>query len=242
MNAGCLVFIALAPVVHQRLPAGFGAAMFLAGSIRALLLGSLMLFPRLGRPGSHVLSGLAHVPLRAVDLPSASSSASAECGFVALAEILRGAFLVPLLVALRRSSLPAASVTAGLLAATLLTATLLTASLLIWRSAFALLGLAGPALSVLSLPFLPAWLLSVFGLLVGPHGCLCLTGALPPFILPSLGLWVLLRLTALVTAPFLLLISQISLFLFLCAFTWHFVLSFYYLAICCSKNAGEAIR
>ena len=218
MNAGRLVFIALAPVVHQRLPAGFGAAMFLAWSIRALLLGSLVLFAWL-RPASHVLSGLAHVPLAAVDLPAGASSASAECGVVALAEILRRAFLVPLLVALRRSRLLAASVTAGLL----------TARRLVWRPAFALLRLAGPALRVLSLPFLPAWLLPVFALLVGPHGCVCATGFLPPVIPPSFLRRILLRLTALVMAPFLLLISHVALFLFLCGFTWHLVLSFHYL-------------
>ncbi len=101
MNAGRLVFIAFAPVVHQRLPAGFGSAMFLAWTIRPLLLGSLVLFAGLGRPCSHVLSGLAHVPLCAVDLSSGASSAFAECGVVALAEILRGAFSLPLLVTLR---------------------------------------------------------------------------------------------------------------------------------------------
>jgi len=226
----CLVFIALAPVVHQRLPAGFGAAMFLAWSIRALLLGSLVLFEWLC-PGSHVLSGLAHVPLCAVDLSSGASSASAECGVVALAEILLRAFSVPLLMALRRSSLLAASVTAALL----------TASLLVWRSAFSLLGLTGAALSVFALPFPSAGLLSVFTLLLGPHGCVCVTGALPPFILPSFLVWILLRLTALVMAPFLLLISHVGLFLLLCGFTWHFVLSFDYLPPCCSENAAEAI-
>jgi len=227
MNAGCLVFIALAPVVHQRLPARFGSAMFLAWPIRALLLGSLLLFPWLGRSCSHVLSRLAHVPLRAVDLPAGASSAFAECGTVALAEILRGAFSAFLLVALRRNSLLAAG--------------LLTASLLTGCSALALLGLAGPALSVFSLPFLPAWLLSVFTLLVGPHGCVCATGALPPVIPSSFLLWVLLRLSALVVALFLLLISWLGLFLFFCGFTWHFVLSFHNLALCCSENAGEAI-
>jgi hypothetical protein len=189
--------------------------MFLAGPIRALLLGTLVLFSRLGRPGSHVLSRLAHVPLRAVDLPAGASSAFAERGVAALAEILRRAFSVPLLAVLRRSSLLAASVTPGLL----------TARLLVWRSAFALLGLAGPTSRVFSLPFLPVWLLSVFALLVGPHGCVCATGALPPVIPPSFLLWALLRLPALVMAPFLLLISHVGLLLFLCAFTWHFLSS-----------------
>jgi hypothetical protein len=206
--------------------------MFVAGAIRALLLGALVLFPWLGRPRFHVLSRLAHVPLRAVDLPAGASSAFAECGFVALAEILRGAFPVSLLVALRRDSL---------LTACVLTATLLTACLLTRRSALALLGLTGPALSVFSLPFLPAWLLSVFARLVGPHGCVGVTGALSPVIPSSFLLWVLLRLSALVVAPFLLLISWLGLFLFFCGFTWHFVLSFHYLALCCSENAGEAI-
>ena len=230
MNAGRLVFIAFAPVVHQRLPAGFGPAMFLAWTIRPLLLGSLVLFAWLC-PGSHVLSRLAHVPLCAVDLPAGASSASAECGVVALAEILRGAFSLSLLVTLGWDSLLAASVSAALL----------TASLLVWRSAFSLLGLTGAALSVLPLPFLSAGLLSVFTLLLGPHGCVCVTGALPPFISPSFLLWILLRLTALVMALFLLLISHVGLFLFFCGFTWHFVLSFDYLAPCCSENAGEAI-
>ena len=186
MNAGFLVFIALAPVVHQRLPARFGSAMLLAWSIRALLLGTLVLFPWLGRACFHVLSRLAHVPLRAVDLPAGASSAFAECGVVALAEILRGAFPVSLLVALRRDSLLAAT----LLAAGLLAASLLAASLLTRCSALALLGLAGPALSVFSLPFLPAWLLSVLTLFLGPHGCVCITGGLPPVIPSSLLLGV----------------------------------------------------
>src|SRR5579872_1294530 len=143
MNAGFLVLIALAPVVHQRPPDGFGSAMFLAWSIRALLLGSLVLFPGLGRPCLHGLSRLAHVPLRAVDLPAGASSAFAECGVAALAEILRRAFSLSLLMALRRDSL---------LATSLLTASVLAATLT-WCPAFALLGLTGPALSVLSLPF-----------------------------------------------------------------------------------------
>jgi hypothetical protein len=232
MNAGCLVFIALTPVVHQRLPAGFRSAMFFARPIRALLLGTLVLFPGLGRPCSHGLSRLAHVPLSAVDLPAGASSPSAECGIPALAEILRNAFSVSRLVALRRSRLPAAA---------LLAASALAASLLIGRPSLALLRLTGPTLSVLSLPLLPAWFLSVFALFLGPHGCVGAAGALPSIIPPSFLLRVLLRLAALVMASFLLLISHLGLFLLLCGFTWHFVLSFYCLPSCCSENAGEAI-
>ena len=240
--------------------------MFLVWSIRALLLGTLVLFPWLGRPRSHVLSRLAHVPLRTVDLPPGASSAFAECGVVALAEIRRRAFLMSLLLTaglltatlLATTLLAACLLTAALLATTLLTACLLTAtlltaallatgllaaSLLTRCSALALLGLAGPALSVLSLPFLPAGLLSVFALLVGPHGCVCAIGALAPVIAPSFLLWLLLPLSALVAAPFLLLllISWLGLLLFSCGFTCHFVLSFHYLALCCAENAGVAI-
>jgi hypothetical protein len=226
-----LVLIALAPVVQQRLPARHGAAMLLAWPVRSLLLGHMVLSSGRRRSGSHVLSGLAHVPLAAVALPAGPSSAAAEGGIVALAEILPGAFLLSLLVALRRARVTARLLSPGLRGTCLLA----------WCSALALLGLAGSALGVFSLPFLPAWLLAVLALLLGPHSGVGATWTLPPVIASSLFLWLLLDLPALVVAPFLLLISPLGLFLFLCGFTWHFVLSFHYLSPCCSQKAGEAI-
>jgi len=114
--------------------------------------------------------------------------------------------------------------------------------LLSGRSAVAFLGLAGPALSIFALPFLGAWLPTMLGLLLSFHRCLSAARPLPSLLPSSFLLGLVLRLSAFLTSPFvLLLICPPRLFLSLRGFAWHFVLSFHYLPLCSYERRVSTI-